>query len=296
MPNYRFWISVVWTIVSPQICIAQKAKIHKSNKLPSVLNETSGIISLNNGKSFWTHNDGGNPPLLIEVDPNGKILKQAKIINAQNTDWEDLHFDGKENIIIGDTGNNAQTRTGGVFYTIRKNELLTTDSIEAGIIKFEFEKLTDPNHQNKSLKIYDSEAFVYLDSALFMFSKHWDKYGLKQSIVYKIDLRSKPYRAKIIDTLYLSRGQLFKNQITSACFSQNKETIYLLTANAIIPINIQSLLEHSLHSKNIRKIKLKSFSQKEAIVQYNSNQFAITCERNKILFQKPKITHLSLKY
>ncbi len=76
--------------------------------LPNSLKETSAVELIGNSNLIWVIEDAGNKNILYGLNTKGKIVKEIKITNAKNTDWEDLASDSLGNIYIGDFGNNSK--------------------------------------------------------------------------------------------------------------------------------------------------------------------------------------------
>jgi len=74
-----------------QILGSQNITCIQTEILPKALDETSGIISLNQGLSFWTINDGGNDPILYEINSKSEILRRVLLKKSTTTGWEDLN-------------------------------------------------------------------------------------------------------------------------------------------------------------------------------------------------------------
>ncbi len=79
---------------------------------PGNIDEASGIAEsiVNEGK-IWVVEDGGNPAELSLIDTNGAFIKQLKVENVTNRDWEDIAIaqgpeNGKGFLYIADTGDN----------------------------------------------------------------------------------------------------------------------------------------------------------------------------------------------
>ena len=77
----------------------------KITKLPSIVNETSGIEA-QGSDAIWTLNDSGGKAELYLCDTLGNLNRTLKITNAHNKDWEDIARDNEGNLYIGDIGNN----------------------------------------------------------------------------------------------------------------------------------------------------------------------------------------------
>lgn len=80
----------------------------------SSLVEISGIApSLRQDHLYWTLNDGGNPPLLYAIDPNGDLKARVRIQDTQNTDWEDMDsfvYNQHSYLLVADVGDNLAQR------------------------------------------------------------------------------------------------------------------------------------------------------------------------------------------
>ena len=82
--------------------------------LDSQLAETSGLASSRRHRDvLWLHDDGGNPARLFAIDTNGNRLATVRIEGVTKTDWEDMaafRLDGREYLLIADTGDNGGLR------------------------------------------------------------------------------------------------------------------------------------------------------------------------------------------
>jgi hypothetical protein len=77
--------------------------------------ESSGLSASECQDALWTQNDSGNEALIFGLGTDGSHLGAWRVENAQNIDWESIASykgpDGKCSLIIGDIGNNDETRT-----------------------------------------------------------------------------------------------------------------------------------------------------------------------------------------
>jgi len=157
-------------------------KPYFNTRLPSILNETSGLLFFNG--QLWTINDSGNPPEIYQLDrANGNILQTVTVSNSINTDWESITQDDS-NVYIGDFGNNAGNRTDLCILKITKADLLNTtnDTVQAGYIHFIYPDQTQfkPAFNNTN---FDCEAFIYFNDSLHLFSKNWSDLHTKHYIL-----------------------------------------------------------------------------------------------------------------
>ena len=150
------------------------------SELPDEINETSGLIFLEN--KIITHNDSGYDPILYETDSiNGQITRKVVIENAINTDWEDICYDD-EYIYIGDFGNNYGNRTDLKVYKIARSEYFNYDTVTATVIEFSYKEQIDYSNQLFETN-FDAESIVSIDDSLYIFSK---KYGNFKSYIYSL--------------------------------------------------------------------------------------------------------------
>lgn len=55
------------------------------------IHEASGIAASRAAPdTYYIHNDSGNPPLVFQVDRDGRILRTIHLAGARNLDWEDV--------------------------------------------------------------------------------------------------------------------------------------------------------------------------------------------------------------
>ena len=76
------------------------------------IRESSGIVASHQFKGvYWTLNDSGNPAALYATKPNGELIQEVSIQGSENFDWEALGIDDKNQLWIGEIGNNSRLRT-----------------------------------------------------------------------------------------------------------------------------------------------------------------------------------------
>ncbi len=144
----------------------------KLRTLPPVLDESSGLILFDS--LGWSFNDSGNEPIIYGFDlKSGNIVRQVRVENALNTDWEDITQDN-DNIYIGNFGNNNGDRKDLKIYIISKNSITDTNifAVTCDSIEFNYSDQVnfEPAHFDNS---YDCEAFVAFNDSLYLFTKDW---------------------------------------------------------------------------------------------------------------------------
>ncbi len=88
------------------------------------IDESSGLASSRNTPGvFWTHNDSGDRARLYAFDRQGKDLGRCDLKDVVAFDFEDIasfSHDGKNYLLVGDTGNNGLGATIQILYLIEE--------------------------------------------------------------------------------------------------------------------------------------------------------------------------------
>ena len=75
------------------------------------IRESSGIVaSRQYAGIYWTLNDSGNPASLYATKLNGELIQEIAVKGSRNFDWEALGIDEKNQLWIGEIGNNSRLR------------------------------------------------------------------------------------------------------------------------------------------------------------------------------------------
>jgi len=149
-------------------------------KLNSQINESSGLIYLDG--RLITHNDSQGEAMLYELDSlTGNVVRQVEILNAVNTDWEDICYD-EQYIYIGDFGNNNGNRTDLKIYRVSRQAYLENDAVTAEVISFNYSDQTDFSNASPNAE-FDAEALIALGDSLYIFTKDWANL---RTVVYPI--------------------------------------------------------------------------------------------------------------
>ena len=75
------------------------------------IQESSGIVASRQFEGvYWTLNDSGNPAALYATKLNGELIQKIAIKGSGNFDWEALGIDDKNQLWIGEIGNNSRLR------------------------------------------------------------------------------------------------------------------------------------------------------------------------------------------
>jgi len=147
--------------------------------VPDMINESSAIVkSQRFENTYWTLNDSGDSPRIFALREDGTLISPEgskgyngiSIVNAQNSDWEDMALDNAGHLYIADSGNNINERRDLVIYQIPEPDP-TKQSSSQPAIAFPFhypdQKSFPPEQMN-----FDGEALFWSAGHLYLLTKH----------------------------------------------------------------------------------------------------------------------------
>lgn len=246
----------------------------KTHKLAKELSEISGLVFVNDS-TLIAHNDGGNKPYLYVLNKNGSIRHKTWISSVKNIDFEDLCFDGKESLFIGDFGNNNNKRTDLKIVKVKLDQVLIQDSVAAECIYFTYPNQNEFPPLLKD-KYFDCEAMTYYNDSLRLFTKCRAEPFNGRCYLYALPTKPGNYKARLSQYFIIGSRDWFRDAATAVDFYQ--QHIYLLTYNRYIVYSIvNNRLKYEYHQS------LLPLTQKEAIAVHSSGMIYLADERNKLL-------------
>ncbi len=256
-------------------------KLSYQSTFPSTLKENSGISisSLKNHVYAINDSGGGNQIFTVNVE-TGKITQVITIANATNIDWEDLTSNGKD-LFIGDFGNNENDRKDQTIYWA-ENIADNTDSSYTITAKSTTFTLEDQKHypSKKNNRNFDIEAFIVQGSYFYLFTRNRNrkKYFDGTTKLYRVPKKEGAQIAVLVDS-FISCSDRDDCQITGAAIDRESNKIALLSYNKVWIF--EDYKEGRFFTGDIKKIKLKHHSQKEAITFKDESTLYIGEERAK---------------
>lgn len=242
--------------------------------LESAVSESSGLVYLN-GKII-THTDSGGEAKLFEIDSTtGNVLRSVTILNATNTDWEDIAAD-ETYIYIGDFGNNNGNRTNLRIYRILQSDYFESENDEAvaEVITFNYSDQTDFTSAPFSTN-YDAEAMISYQDSLYIFTKNW---GDNHTNVYAVSKQPGDYA--------LERGASLAvgGMVTGADYHENSGKLILIGYTLVNPFVflLSEFPEGQFFEGEIENYNLQMPSgyayQIEGVTQFSPNHYFLTSE------------------
>lgn len=159
-------------------------RLKTSGKLPSRLNECSGMTTLD-GETLWVIEDGGNADNLYGIDTQGQIVASFEVSNGKNKDWEALTHDRSGNVYIGDFGNNGNRRKDLLIYKLPNPHVEKGDKIPAEKIEFTYpdQEAFPPGFASRR---FDAEAFFHHQGRLYIITKNQSDPFNGRAYVYSV--------------------------------------------------------------------------------------------------------------
>ena len=244
-------------------------------ELPKGLKEISGIAYANN--LLYAIEDSGNPNEVIVMDTLGRITKNIMVSNVDNIDWEDLTFDNKGNLYIGDFGNNDNVRKDLAIHKINQSNLQNNEVKTEYKITFEYPEQTNFPPKRKDL-MFDAEAFFEYNGNFYLFTKNRSRGFDGTSYIYKVPNKSGHHQAKLIKKIKTC-SDYHNCAITSAAISPNGSKFVLLSHSKVWLFENYS--KNDITSVEMIELHLNHYSQKEAICFKNNEELLIADERVK---------------
>ena len=248
--------------------VQAQENLQTRGQLPDEVFETSGLIYFN--ESLVTLNDSGNEPILYELDTlNLSIKRRITISNIDNIDWEAITQD-EEFIYIGDFGNNIGTRVDLAIHRISKEDLKSSETVEATTISFSYEDQKDFTNTGNS--DWDAEAFFIVNNQFVVLTKQWKSFG---SVAYTLPITPGVHvanRAGAIEDVGL---------VTDVTYDVATNRLVLIGYSSILSPFIGIVDDLNLESPFAgyapQNLGL-NFVQAEGITQINSTNYFFTSE------------------
>jgi len=258
-------------------CQRDSSVITELYPLPKKLKEVSGIVYSTSTNLAWVLEDSGNANEIYGLNNKGKLEKTITIAQTENIDWEDITKDSKENLYIGDFGNNDNTRKDLAIYKIDKDSLNNSSVIPSYKISFAYPEQTEFPPKKTKL-FYDVEAFVEYKNNFYLFTKNRSKGFDGTTFLYKVPNQAGFHQAKLLGQ-FKAEGDYQNAAITSASISPDGKKVILLSHSQVW--FFENFRSDNFFLGKVKRVSLEHFSQKEAIGFKDNTTLFIADEKTK---------------
>lgn len=277
--NFNHFTTSIFTFILLQFVSTNSMgqKLEFLSKLPSIINESSGLETTGQNQ-IWTFNDAGGNPELFLIDRQGNLLKTLEIVNVKNRDWEDISKDDQGNFYIGNIGNNSNASTDLSIYKIPNPKKIKDSQVSAQVISFSFEDQVDFPPPEEKLN-FDCEAMFWFNENLYLFSKH-RSFPMATNL-YRLPAEEGHHTAKKIATFYTGKASgTFKDfsdyWVTAAAISPSGDKVCLLNDKKLwIFYNFE---KDQFFNGDYLEINLGTKTQKEAVCFVSNDLLYISDE------------------
>lgn len=254
-------IYALWVLFALTSCTEKNetSALKQLANLPKSLKEISGVAYKDN--FIYALEDSGNENEITILDTLGNSIKTLVINNTENIDWEDLTFDPKGNLYIGDFGNNDNMRKDLAIYKINQSDLQNDKADVAYKVTFDYPEQTEFPPKKKDL-LFDVEGFFEYENHFYLFTKNRSKGFDGTSYIYKIPNQAGHHQAKLIKKI-TTCSDYHTCAITSAAISPDGLKFVLLSHSKVWLFENYS--KDDITNGKMTELQLNQFSQKEAI-------------------------------
>jgi len=189
------------------------------------VNECSGLAaSVRHEGVLWAHNDSGGEARVFPLGLDGgrpaaraaELPPGIEVTGARNRDWEDIAHDGAGRLVLGDFGNNANSRRDLCLYVVDEPDPAhAVRTTPARQVRFYYPEQRDFPPETRAQRRWDCEALIARGDAAWVLTKEaeggWT--GL-----YRIDTgeeRDEPQAAELVARLEVG-GQVTAADLTPA--------------------------------------------------------------------------------
>ncbi len=257
-----------------QTIVLAQHKLPKLASFSSELEEISGMHLDTKQQTLWAINDAGNKNIVYGLNPETADIKwRVYFEDTPNIDWEDLAWDGKETLFIGDFGNNKFKRRFFTIYGLKPLAGKAKSVAPTVATRVEF-----PDNAKKKGKIrFDVEGLIYWNGDFYLFTKTRNNKYKDCTSVYCVAAKSGVQQAKYLGDIALCDNKS-DCKITGAAMHHNTGTLALIShKNLFLFKNFNA----ALNFDNQQVFKFKKDTQKEAVTFVNATTVLISEEQTK---------------
>ena len=179
------------------------------------IQESSGIVTSQQFEGvYWTLNDSGNPATLYATKLNGELIQEIAVRGSGNFDWEALGIDSKNQLWIGEIGNNSRLRQDLKVVVVAEPDPFTDTEVEV-IASYPY------RYPNENV---DAEGLFIADGIPYIVSKERER-----AVLYRFPTLQ-PDAKQVLERVGEFAGAKFA---TGAGLSEDGTRLAVCTYNAL---------------------------------------------------------------
>ncbi|MCY3549250.1 MAG: hypothetical protein OXH39_02240 [Candidatus Poribacteria bacterium] len=209
------------------------------------IRESSGIVASRQFEGvYWTLNDSGNPATLYATKLNGELIQEVAIKGSGNFDWEALGIDDKNQLWIGEIGNNSRLRFDlKVVVIAEPNPFTETEAKVIASYPYRY-----PNEN------VDAEGLFIVEDIPYIVSKERERAGLYRFSTLKADTKQVLEKVgEFLDAKFITGAGVSEDGTRLAVCTYNALWVYHGTAGNLAEM-IQSTpwsLPHNFYGEAV---------------------------------------------
>lgn len=285
-------MNLIYSIIASSLILIS-CSIQKYD-LPVDLNEVSGIEQISKDL-YVSINDSGDGPFLYFLNSGGAIKHKMYVSGANNIDWEDITYDGK-NVYVGDIGNNLNHRRDLIIYkiSIDTNIKMAYEGNDLGLrLKDTAEAIKHiysyPDQEKfpptKDQLNFDSEALTFVDGKILILSKCRTKPYNGICKIYECEFVNEEINIKLVQKIKLKGSSWLTGSVTGCDYSNG--ILYVLTYKRIYVYQRINDQFNLILKKNLGRLQ-----QWEGVCLDSNNLIRIVAENSRLGKQKMKTIKL----
>ena len=180
------------------------------------IRESSGIVASPQFEGvYWTLNDSGNPATLYATKLNGELIQEIAVKGSGNFDWEALGIDDKNQLWIGEIGNNSRLRFDLKVVVVAEPNPFTETEAEV-IASYPY------RYPNENV---DAEGLFILEGVPYIVSKERER-----AVLYRFPTLLVSDKKQVLERVGEFAGAKF---VTGAGVSEDGTRLAVCTYNAL---------------------------------------------------------------
>lgn len=234
------------------------------------LKEISGLEYVNN--SLWGIEDSGNENALYKIDPQTGT-HTAYVVDAPNTDWEDITADAQGNLYIADTGNNDNDRRN--LSIIKVNPQDPSKVVQTTTFYYPEQKDFPAKKADRN---FDCEGMLENNGYFYLFSKNRCFNSDGTVLIHRVPNKPGNFAAEKVGS-FITCDNFRRCAIAGADISPDGKTVALISGDKLWLIT--NFKNNDFAKGTVTPYELGEVTQKESVCFTDNATLYIADEKSK---------------